>query len=117
MWLAFPVILMRFGLCDSGALTSEILSSVPLCDSCDSPDRAQPADGRQPNGIEVLCIAAKKWLRRAGDVNPPVTVCNRAGNVAAGTHQGSYRPIDIDRSPGMTAKKRYKGERGMSIPR
>ncbi len=37
--------------------------------------------------------------RRAGDVNPPVTVRARVARTASGTHQGRYRPIDIDRSP------------------
>ena len=33
------------------------------------------------------------------DVNPPVTVRARVARTASGTHQGRYRPIDIDRSP------------------
>jgi hypothetical protein len=37
--------------------------------------------------------------RRAGDVNPPVSVRARVARTASGTHQGRYRPIDIDRSP------------------
>ena len=35
----------------------------------------------------------------SGDVNPLVTVRARVGRTAAGTCQGRYRPIDIDRSP------------------
>jgi hypothetical protein len=67
--------------------------------------------GLQPSGIEVLCIAAKKRLRRAVDVNPPVTVRTRAASTAAGAHQGRYRPIDIDRMPRMTGSRRFNGER------
>jgi hypothetical protein len=51
------------------------------------------------------------------DVNLPVTVRDRADSAAAGSREGRYRPIDIDRSPGITKKKSGKGERGMSIPR
>jgi hypothetical protein len=45
-------------------------------------------------------------IRRAGDVNPPVTVRARVARAASGTHRSvtgalpeRYLPIDIDRSP------------------
>jgi hypothetical protein len=41
-------------------------------------------------------------------VNIPVTVRNRAGNVAAGSHKGRYRPIDIDRTPHMIGSRRFR---------
>jgi hypothetical protein len=69
------------------------------------------AKGLPSDGIEVLCIAAKKRLRRAGDFSPAVTVCNRAGSAAAGAHQGRYRPIDIDRSPGVIGSRRFNAKR------
>jgi hypothetical protein len=43
---------------------------------------------------------------RAGDVNPPVTVRPHPASVAAGAHQGCYRPIDNDRSPGIVEPMR-----------
>ena len=46
------------------------------------------ARGLPLNGIGFLSIAAEKWQRRAVDVNPLVTVRNRAGSAAAGSHQG-----------------------------
>jgi hypothetical protein len=46
------------------------------------------ARGLPPNGIGFLSSTTKERSRRAGDVNPPVTVCNRAASVAAGTHRG-----------------------------
>jgi hypothetical protein len=46
---------------------------------------------------------------RAGDVNSPVTVRARPTSAAAGAHQGRYRPIDIDRSPGMIETRRVYG--------
>ena len=58
-----------------------------------------------------LNIIAKEQERRAGDVNPPVTVRARPASDAAGAHQGRYRPIDIDRSPGMIGSRRFNGER------
>jgi hypothetical protein len=47
--------------------------------------------------------------RRAGDVNPPVTVRARVASAAPGAHQGRYRPIDIDRSPFMMENRRVNG--------
>jgi hypothetical protein len=71
------------------------------------------AEGRKPNGVEVLNITAKKRSRRAVDVNPPVTVRARPASAAAGTHQGRYRPIDIDRSPCMIGPRHVNGNSGL----
>ena len=66
-----------------------------------------------PNGVEVLSITAKKRPGRAGDVNPPVTVRARAASAAAGAQKGRYRPIEIDRSPGMIGPRRLNGNQGV----
>ena len=50
-------------------------------------------------------------LERAGDVNSPVTVRARPASGSAGAHQGRYRPIDIDRTPGVIGSRRFNGER------
>jgi hypothetical protein len=63
------------------------------------------ASGPPRNGVEVLNITAKKRARRAVDVNPPVTVRARPASAAPGSHQGRYRPIDIDRTPGMIGSR------------
>ncbi|MGV2338155.1 MAG UNVERIFIED_CONTAM: hypothetical protein LVR18_30145 [Planctomycetaceae bacterium] len=49
--------------------------------------------GLPPGGIGVLSITTQKRLRRAGDVNPPVTVSNHLANVAAGSHYGDTRRL------------------------
>jgi hypothetical protein len=67
--------------------------------------------GLAPNGIEVPSIAAKKRSGQAVDVNPPVTVRNRADTAATGSHQSRHRPIDIDRTPGMIGSRRFNGKR------
>ncbi len=66
-----------------------------------------------PNGVEVLSFTAKKQSRRAGDVNPPVRVRARAASAAAGAQKGRYRPIEIDRSPGMIGPRRLNGNLGL----
>ena len=48
---------------------------------------------------------------RAGDVNPPVTLRARPASAAPGTHEGRYRPIDIDRTPFRIETRRFNGER------
>jgi hypothetical protein len=45
--------------------------------------------------------------RRAGDVNPSVTSCNRARITASTSHRVCYRPIDIDRSPDTIASRLF----------
>ena len=50
--------------------------------------RSHPAVGRKPGGVEVLSITAKKQERRAGDVNPPVTVPARPASGAPGADRG-----------------------------
>jgi hypothetical protein len=70
---------------------------------------SRSADGRKPNGVEVLRITPKKRARRAGDVNPPVRVRARPASAAPGAHQERYRPIDIDRSPGVIGSRRFNG--------
>ena len=54
-------------------------------------------------------MSHSSMTRRAVDVNPPVTVRARAARTAAGTHQGRYRPIDIDRTPFMMENRRVNG--------
>ncbi|MGV2338493.1 MAG UNVERIFIED_CONTAM: hypothetical protein LVR18_32190 [Planctomycetaceae bacterium] len=60
---------------------------------------SEPAGQASGNGIDFLSSTAKQNLRRVGDVNPPLTVRNRAGIAASGLQQVCYRPIDIGRSP------------------
>ena len=66
----------------------------------DAGSRGSASDGetviRTP---EVVFRTCPHVTRRAGDVNSPVTVRARVARTASGTHQGRYRPIDIDRSP------------------
>ena len=62
---------------------------------------------RLPDGRGSIVNAT----RRAVDVNLPVTVRARPASAAAGAHQERYRPIDIDRSPGMIGSRRFNGER------
>ncbi|MGV2335356.1 MAG UNVERIFIED_CONTAM: hypothetical protein LVR18_14985 [Planctomycetaceae bacterium] len=54
-------------------------------------------------------MTTKKRSGRAGDVNPQVTV-RPAPPSPQPERTGCYRPIDIDRSPGMTTKS-GEGER------
>ena len=46
------------------------------------------ADGRKPNGVDILSSTAKQPLRRAGDVNPPVTA-------------GTARPVPQEECAGV----------------
>jgi hypothetical protein len=100
---------MHFVLNGSAKVTiprSRSLSTTTFADKFANPTLA-------PKGVEVLSIAAKKQARRAGDVNPPVTVRARGTSAAAGSHQGPYRPIDIDRSPCIIGPRRVNGNLGI----
>ncbi|MGV2335354.1 MAG UNVERIFIED_CONTAM: hypothetical protein LVR18_14975 [Planctomycetaceae bacterium] len=73
------------------------------------------------------CMTTKKRSGRAGDVNPPVTVCNRAASVATGTHRASpadrHRPLALHdhkkavkasgecQSPATSAPRRHRRNR------
>jgi hypothetical protein len=81
----------------SSALAGHFTRGLPPCGSCVAAARWH----------WLSLNRREKWERRAGDVNPPVTVRSRA----AGAHQVRYRPIDIDRTPAMTGAKRFNGER------
>jgi hypothetical protein len=69
------------------------LALPSLCPSVDRIPENFNAIGLPPGGIGVLSITTQKRLRRAGDVNPPVTVSNRLANVAAGSHYGDTRRL------------------------